>query len=165
MATVLASANTEADAGVLAEMCFMLGQWRATEAGSFLERMAEHDHAEVRAAAVLALGKLADDTRTPFLVAALDDPGTRVSITAERAFLAGLEGDCSVPLAAFAESRPGKRIRLRGLVASPDGRQLVRADVEAPRVDAASAGARAAEEVLSKGAAGILEAVRREAGL
>ncbi len=75
---MLASANTEADAGVLSEMCFTLGQWRAQEAGAFLVRMAEHRDPGVRAAAVLALGKLGDDSRTPRLVAALGDDDPRV---------------------------------------------------------------------------------------
>jgi hydroxymethylbilane synthase len=94
---------------------------------------------------------------------AVDHPGTRAQLTAERAFLSHLEGDCNVPLAALAEAAPGNKVVLRGLVASTDGRQVVRATAEAAAVDAALAGSRAAEEVLREGAAAILEAIRAEA--
>ena len=43
-------------------------------------------------------------------------------ITAERAFLAALDGSCRTPIAALAEL-DADRLRLRGLVASPDGRR------------------------------------------
>jgi hydroxymethylbilane synthase len=93
---------------------------------------------------------------------AVDHAGTRAELSAERAFLSRLEGDCSVPLAALAERGSGDRILLRGLVASPDGRRVVRASAEAAPEDAASAGSRAAEQVLRDGAASILEAIRAE---
>jgi len=93
-----------------------------------------------------------------------DHKPTRVALAAERAFLKGLDGDCSVPLAALGESRPGGRLRLRTLVASPDGSRVIRADLETPAREAQAAGARAAREVLSKGGAGILAALRGSPG-
>ena len=93
----------------------------------------------------------------------VDHPGTRAELTAERAFLSQLQGDCSVPLAALAERASPDRVALRGLVASPDGRRVVRASAEANLADAALAGRRVAEEVLREGAASILEAIRIEA--
>jgi hydroxymethylbilane synthase len=63
----------------------------------------------------------------------LDDPAARIPATAERAFLAALGGGCAAPIAAFGESFEGdgrRRLRLQGLVASLDGRQVVRATVE-----------------------------------
>jgi hydroxymethylbilane synthase len=112
-------------------------------------------------------GTLALETRDGDPVAAdltaVDHPGTRAELMAERAFLSHLEGDCNVPLAALAERPSPDRIVLRGLVASPDGVRVVRATTEAPVSDAASAGIRAAEQVLREGAASILEAARAEA--
>lgn len=96
-------------------------------------------------------------------LAVLDHPDTRFTVEAERAFLEGLGGDCNVPLAALAEPVAAERIRLRALVASPDGRRIVRADLEAPREAAAAAGQRAARELLAKGAAAILESLRGRA--
>ena len=96
-------------------------------------------------------------------LAVVDHPGTRAELTAERAFLSRLEGDCSVPLAALAERASPDRVVLRGLVASPDGQRVVRASAEAAVADAALAGSRVADEVLRGGAASILQAIRAEA--
>lgn len=96
-------------------------------------------------------------------LAAVDHPGTRAEFTAERAFLSHLEGDCNVPLAALAQRVSGDKVVLRGLVASLDGRRVVRATAEAAVTDAASAGRAAADEVLREGAVSILEAIRAEA--
>ncbi len=78
VAVVLSAANTESDPETLVEICFALGQWQATESGHFLRRMASHQRPEIRATAVLALGKLADDSRTDLLVAALEDTAVEV---------------------------------------------------------------------------------------
>lgn len=75
---VLSAASSEVDSDALVEICFTLGQWRAAEAETFLAQMAEHDRAAVRAAAILALGKLGDDTLTGLAVAALGDPNPEV---------------------------------------------------------------------------------------
>jgi hydroxymethylbilane synthase len=112
-------------------------------------------------------GVLALQTRAGDALAAelgpLDDAAARACLAAERAFLAALEGDCNVPLAAYAEPLPAGRLRLRALVASPDGRALVRAEREASRADAATAGRDAGQEVLAKGGAEILARLRAEA--
>jgi hydroxymethylbilane synthase len=96
-------------------------------------------------------------------LAAVDHPQTRAEISAERAFLSRLEGDCNVPLAALAETLSGDRLLLRGLVASPDGSRVVQASAEVGVADAATAGRRAADQVLREGGAAILDAIRSEA--
>jgi len=93
----------------------------------------------------------------------LDDRTARACLAAERAFSSELEGDCNVPLAAYAEPIAGDRLRLRALVASPDGRVLVRSEQEAPRSDAVEAGRSAGQHVLANGGAAILERLRAEA--
>jgi len=99
----------------------------------------------------LAVEIRADDERTIPLVAPLDHPPTRAATTAERAFLARLGGGCHVPIAAYAEV-DGERIRLRALVASPDGRAVVRGDREGSVSQAASLGRALAEDLLARGA-------------
>jgi hydroxymethylbilane synthase len=94
---------------------------------------------------------------------AVHHPGSCAELTAERAFLSRLEGDCNVPLAALAQRTSRDRLVLRGLVASPDGRRVVRASAEANLANAALAGSRAADQVLREGAATILEGIRAEA--
>jgi hydroxymethylbilane synthase len=95
-------------------------------------------------------------------VRALDDATTRACLAAERAFLVALEGDCFVPLAAFAEVTGDGRLRLRALVASPDGRALVRSEQWAGLAQAEQAGRRAADEVRAAGGDAILAALRAE---
>ncbi len=72
-------------------------------------------------------------------LAQIGDAATMTRVTAERAFLAVLDGSCRTPIAALAEL-VGDRLRLRGLVASPDGRVVERIEAEGPAVDAASLG-------------------------
>ncbi len=93
-------------------------------------------------------------------IAALDDPDCAARVAAERGFLARLGGDCSVPLAAFAEPAGPGRLRLRGLVISADGRRLAAAESVAAVADACAAGRRLAEAVLAAGGAEILAELR-----
>ena len=74
----------------------------------------------------LAVQCRADDQVTLELLAALEDDPTRRAVTAERAFLSGLGGGCSVPVAAYAGIMERDRDRLTGLVISEDGRKIVK---------------------------------------
>ncbi len=58
------------------------------------------------------------------LLAAIDDPETRIRITAERAMLLALDGSCRTPIGGLAEFVTAGRIRLSGLVARPDGSEI-----------------------------------------
>jgi hydroxymethylbilane synthase len=81
----------------------------------------------------LAVQCRADDEATRGLVGVLDDPAARIPTTAERAFLSDLGGGCAAPIAALGESfeeEGRRRLRLTGLVASLDGRSLIRGTVE-----------------------------------
>jgi len=69
-----------------------------------------------------------------------------------------LGGNCAVPLGAFAE-RSGTGLRLRALVASPDGRRIARADELGTAADPEALGARVAELLRARGAAEILQAL------
>jgi hydroxymethylbilane synthase len=86
-----------------------------------------------------------DDDRTMGLVRDLDDPATRLRITAERALLAGLDGSCRTPIAALAElDETGATLRLRSLIALPDGSAAHRDDRRGPAADAEAIGRAAA---------------------
>jgi len=89
---------------------------------------------------------------------ALTDAHTARAIAAERAFLARLEGDCNVPLAAYAEVRDDGTLRLRGLVASGDGARIARAEAEG--ADPERLGVAVGDAVLAAGGAEILAALR-----
>jgi hydroxymethylbilane synthase len=92
-------------------------------------------------------------------LAAVDHAPTRTALAAERAFLRGLEGDCTVPLAALAEPAGPGRLRLRGLLASPDGRRVARTELEAADAQAERAGEEAAARVRADGGEAILAAL------
>lgn len=65
------------------------------------------------------------------LMAVLEDTETAVSTAAERGVLRAVEGNCQMPIAAYAE-RHGEQLRLRGLLAQPDGTQLRRREYSGP---------------------------------
>ena len=105
----------------------------------------------------LAIQCRADDQTILSLLAALEDDSTRKAVTAERAFLSGLGGGCAVPVAAHAES--GIRndelgITLRGVVASPDGENIIR--VEGYGNNPLELGKRLADEAIAQGAQKLL---------
>ena len=72
----------------------------------------------------LAVQCRADDQTTLNLLAALEDEATRKAVVAERAFLSGLGGGCSVPVAAYAQVDEST-ISLSGLVLSEDGKKAI----------------------------------------
>jgi hydroxymethylbilane synthase len=88
------------------------------------------------------------------LLAPLDDAATARCVRAERAVNRALGGSCTLPLGAFAESRGGG-VFLRALVASADGRRVIRAEREGDDPErlgdavAAELRARGADEVLA----------------
>ena len=93
----------------------------------------------------------ADDRATRARVGALNDPATRSAVGAERALLARLGGGCQLPLGALA--MPFKdRLRLWGLVASPDGRRAVRGDLTGASGEPEELGRRLAELLRRRGA-------------
>jgi hydroxymethylbilane synthase len=77
----------------------------------------------------LAVQCRADDVETLGWLAPLENVPTRLAVTAERAFLSGLGGGCSLPVAAYATARVtsgNPAVELTGLVASLDGQRLLR---------------------------------------
>jgi hydroxymethylbilane synthase len=100
----------------------------------------------------LAVQCRADDRTTLSLLAALEDVSTRKAVIAERAFLSGLGGGCSVPVAAYATVN--HEINLTGLVASPDGKQIIK--VSRPGREAEELGKTLAQDAIAQGASEIL---------
>jgi hydroxymethylbilane synthase len=92
------------------------------------------------------------------LLGFLDDPPTRVAVTAERAFLARLEGGCLVPVAALGRVA-GDSLHLEALISDLEGRRLLREGRTAPASEAAGLGTSLAESLLAQGGAEILAAL------
>jgi hydroxymethylbilane synthase len=93
------------------------------------------------------------------MLAPLDHTQTAACVRAERAVSRALGGSCQLPLAAHAEPSGGGRIRLRGLVASPDGRRIARAEVSGTGDDPEALGEALADALRSHGADAILRAI------
>jgi hydroxymethylbilane synthase len=92
------------------------------------------------------------------IVNVLDHPETRAAVLAERAFLRRLEGGCQVPFAAHARIWEGRMV-MRGLVATPDGKQLIASERHGFLRDGETVGVGLAEDLLTRGAADIIRAV------
>lgn len=112
----------------------------------------------------IAVCARAGDAATLAWLAALDDAPTRLAVSAERALLAHLQGGCQVPLGALATLREGT-LALQASVCALDGSQRLsaRAAVATGSSGAAQAvalGRRVAEELLERGAAALIAAVR-----
>ncbi len=95
------------------------------------------------------------------LTAFLDHAPTRICVEAERAFLAGLDGGCQVPIAGHAEL-DGNVLRLEGLVAEPDGTLAYRRAAQGPADQPERLGRDVAEALLGDGARRILETLYAE---
>lgn len=106
----------------------------------------------------LALECRADRGDVIAALAGLADPDSALATSAERAFGLALAGDCRTPLAAYAMQRGGE-LWLRALIASRDGRQVLRGERAgrcADLVDARALGEALGAEFLARGAAAIL---------
>ena len=71
----------------------------------------------------LAIELRSGDERTSQVLSLAHDEETGIAISAERGVMRAVEGNCQTPVAAFAE-RQGDRIRLRAMLAEPDGSNL-----------------------------------------
>ena len=96
-----------------------------------------------------------EDAETRQLVAALNDPDSFAAVTAERTFLEALGGGCQVPIGALGVPY-GESLRMWGLVASPDGRRVVRGDLTGSLTDPQALGNKLADLLRERGAAAIL---------
>lgn len=73
----------------------------------------------------------AEDEGILSLVAELEDMETAIATASERGVLVAVDGSCQVPVAAHAE-HVGDELRLRALLAEPDGSNLRREELRCP---------------------------------
>jgi len=106
----------------------------------------------------LALEGRCKDRFVQALVEKLEHRPTRTAVTAERALLERLEGGCQVPIAAHATVK-GDTLIMDGLIASVDGRQLIRDTIQGPASEAQGLGKQLAEKLLAQGGNVILNEI------
>ncbi len=108
-----------------------------------------------------------DDADMRALLGVLDHAPSRAAVGAERAVLHALNAGCQLPVGALGLPY-GDGMRLRALVASPDGRRVVRTDDTGTEQAPEALGEAVAARLLEMGAARILDRVdqgrRAEAG-
>jgi len=112
----------------------------------------------------LAIECTADNADLIAALGELDDPFTRVAVTAERSLLAALEAGCSAPVGALADlladGQVVKEMRLRGVVGTTDGSRTVQLSTTGPVPEtydqAMALGRELAAEMLAQGAAGLM---------
>jgi hydroxymethylbilane synthase len=106
----------------------------------------------------ITLESRADDAEVIEIASAFDHRETRLATTAERAFLARMGGGCRLPMAALSVVE-GDSLRIRGLIADPEGRRMLRGEVSGPASNAEALGAALGDELLAQGAAELIAEV------
>ncbi|MEN6463780.1 MAG: hydroxymethylbilane synthase [Syntrophaceae bacterium] len=106
----------------------------------------------------LGLELRSDDAETAQLVSFLDDPETRIAVQAERAFLKCFGSGCQLPIAARATVNEDA-VSIVAVVASLDGKKLIKDQAAAGLQHAESLGKRTAQRILAKGGKEILASV------
>lgn len=134
-------------------------------AGAGLQRLGLEDRISERLApermlpaacqGVIGVECLADRDDLKRTLATLEHPDTKQIVLAERVVARMLEASCRSPVASYAVGENGA-IRLAALVASPDGRTLLRREATAPAGEAEALGAEVARQLLHAGAADVL---------
>lgn len=100
------------------------------------------------------------DEMKVFLAPLMDDE-TAIAVTAERAFLARLQGGCQVPIGAHATVE-GDAITMEGFVASLDGKQMVRQVLTGAVSSSEALGVALAERLLAEGGVDIISELIKE---
>jgi hydroxymethylbilane synthase len=103
----------------------------------------------------IAITARGGDTRVLEALNAISDGETWVTLTAERAFLAELEGSCRTPIAGLARIEAG-RLRLRGEVLRPDGSERFDIAAEGAPADAERLGREAGRDLAGRLPEGVL---------
>lgn len=89
-------------------------------------------------------------------IEAIDHLATHQAVRAERAFLNALGGGCQLPIAAYAKVQV-EHINVMGLVAGPDGKRVLRDQLDGLAKEAEALGERLAERIDRQGAKELLQ--------
>ena len=87
----------------------------------------------------IGIERRSDDSTAAAMLEAIHHAETSLRLSAERAFLAALDGSCETPIAALAELS-GATLRLRGEILRPDGTEALVDDQSAAMEDGAELG-------------------------
>ena len=96
-----------------------------------------------------------DDEEVGMMLSSVVLEETAGAFRAERAFLGGIGGGCTAPVAAYGET-DGQRMRMYSMAATPDGGRIVRSQIEGDVSEAEEMGRRASKALLEEGASEIV---------
>jgi len=96
-----------------------------------------------------------DDTQMRELLAAIEDREARACAEAERAMLAVLDGSCNTPIGAHARITADGQLHLTGLLASTDGKFMIKQRLCGAMADAARIGQALGAELKAKAPASV----------
>lgn len=99
-----------------------------------------------------------NDPDIEIFMAKLDHYDTRVCVEGERAFLRKIEGSCHIPVACFGKMAD-KEVLLTAVVASENGKDMIKEHLVSPAGNVEDAGRHLADLLLKKGGNRILEAL------
>jgi hydroxymethylbilane synthase len=126
----------------------------------YLEKITQYLPIELMLPAVgqgaLGLQTRKGDTELAELCGKLNHPQTFAEVSAERSYLRALGGGCRLPIAAYGLLE-GKRLTLEGLIAAPNGSEVIRDKVWGEIGAAEELGKRLADLILEKGGRRLLE--------
>ncbi len=97
-----------------------------------------------------------DDTELARICGKLNHPQTAAEVSAERSYLRALGGGCRLPIAAYGLLE-GKRLTLEGLLAAPNGSEVIRDKVWGEIGEAEVLGKKLADLILEKGGKRLLD--------
>jgi hydroxymethylbilane synthase len=106
----------------------------------------------------LAIEVRSEDSQNIEIVSAMNHPPSAVAVSAERLFLQRMGGGCNVPVAVYARLYQDI-LAIDGLVASPDGKTVIRESIQEKIAKAGEATHRLADRILARGGQAILDAL------
>jgi hydroxymethylbilane synthase len=142
----------EADAIILA----LAGLRRLGLEGRATRIMSAEEFLPAAGQGAIAIETREDDATTRALLAKIDHADTSMAVTAERAFLAVLDGSCKTPIGAHAIIE-GEALRFRGLIARPDGSAAHDIAANGVRADAVKIGESCARELKQRAGANFFD--------
>lgn len=103
----------------------------------------------------LAIETRSSDVWIQDLLKSVNHEPSEKAVTAERSFLAHLGGNCSVPVAAYAEVRAND-LKISGLICNENGDQRFSEEIIGPLTDPQTLGIKLAKDLLNMGANAIV---------
>lgn len=100
-----------------------------------------------------------DNAEVLALLERLQDRDSRAAVDCERALMRALEGGCQVPVGGWARVENG-RLRVDAILATVDGRDVLRAEAEGALTEAEALGRAVADDLLAQGGASIIGGLR-----